>query len=285
MALGAALAHAAVNFTLFSPALAVVMGVAAARIFHSGPAPVAAPDTAQRESQQKASGMLLLAGLLVGWIAWFYLALDTAIAGVLQNQPHIPFTASVRDDPDRMLKFAQAAQRLNGSRGVPVLGEAALLDQRLRQNPESAYLRERVLASYRRAAVVDPWNPLTHLLMANFITAQPAVAGLLREDEVPEVLLLKTISIDPLYVPGINALMDKFAREGRQVAGYRLLRRRVYPWLVLLARHDQAAAESYRRFMQVMAEAQGDRAFAAQLNELQPRMVQVGELVKDRWFF
>jgi hypothetical protein len=219
------------------------------------------------------------------WLSWLYLGLDTVTAGVLQNQRYVPFAASVRQDPGSMLRYARAAQTLNGYRGVPVLAEAALLDQRLRQEPNSVYLREQALNTFRRAGQADPWNPLTQMLMIRFIEANPAILPQLREDETPESLLLRAVAIDPLYVPAVDALIDRLTREKRHAQAYGLLRDRVYPWMILLARQDKAAAQRYLQFLQAVAEARDERAFAAELAELRPVIEGTREVVKARWLF
>ena len=135
--------------------------------------------------------------------------------------------------------------RLERPDDVGRLAEAVLLDNKLRQNPDSRYLAEETLNAFRRAERADPWNTLTQLLMADFIVRNPSVSPLLRSGETPEELLLRTLAMDPQFVPGIDALMDKLAREGRHAEAEALLRHRVYPWLRLLARQNKPAAARY----------------------------------------
>ena len=283
MALGAALAHAMVNFVLFSPALAVVLGILAARVFPASAVGFEPPAAA--ESQLRASRTLLVVGLLVGWVAWLYLLLDTAIAGVLQNQPRIPFAAAVREDPDRMLRFSRLAQSLNANRGVPVLAEAALLEQRLDQDPSSEYLRERTVAAYRRAMAADPWNPLALLMFYELQGKHPDLTPGLTDAEKPETLLLTTVSIDPLFVPGIDRLLNHLAGQGRREAAYQFLRRRVYPWLPLLARLDKPSALRYLGALRAMAGQRNEREFVAELDALEMDLSTIEPIKQVRGFF
>ncbi len=121
--------------------------------------------------------------------------------------------------------------------------------------------------------------------MVGFITRNPSVAPALTEEETPERLLLKAVAIDPLYVPGLDALMDKLTSEGRHAEAYGLLRQRVYPWIRFLARQDSAAADRYLQFLLAVARARGEAGFARELESILPEVQATRELVKDRWWF
>ncbi len=166
-----------------------------------------------------------------------------------------------------------------------MLAEAALLEQQLRQNPQLETLRQQTLDAYRRAGRVDPWNPLTQLLMVGFVNANPGLAPALTEEESPERLLLTAVAIDPLYVPALDALMDKLTSEGRHAEAYGLLRQRVYPWMRFLARQDKAAADRYLQFLLALARARGEDAFAREVEAILPEVQGTRELVKERWWF
>ena len=112
MGVGAALAHAMVKFVVYSPALGFALGITAARAFRGAAKPESADEVRDRPIRIAVASVLAF-----GWIAWLYLGLDTAIAGILQNQRYVPFAEQVRSDPERMFRFARTAQSLNGNRG------------------------------------------------------------------------------------------------------------------------------------------------------------------------
>ena len=84
----------------------------------------------------------------MGWLMWLYLALDVAHRGGL-SEPAEPGARYVdyRETKHRMLEYARVAQRINGNRGIPVIGEAILLHRAARAEPESKYLREQTYLS------------------------------------------------------------------------------------------------------------------------------------------
>jgi O-antigen ligase len=280
MGVGAALAHALVNFVVYSPALGFVLGLTVAAAFRDSKRSGSVDSTQARPIR-----VAITLAVLFGWTAWLYLGLDTATAGVLQSQRYVPFTEQVRKSPERMLRFAGMARSLNADRGVPLLAEAALLDNKLRQNPESRYLGEETLNAFRRAEQADPWNTLTLLLMADFIMRNPSVLPLLENGEAPEELLLRTLVMDPQFVPGIDALMERLAREGRHAEAEALLRLRVYPWLRLLARQNKPAAARYVEALLAMARARGDADFVSELEARQEEVENTQPVIAERWFF
>ena len=95
----------------------------------------------------------MVGSIVVGWVMWLYLALDVAIVGVFQNQPTLGLATPIRADEHRMLEFARVAQRLNGNRGIPALGEAILLYRAARAEPDSRYLREQTYEQFHRALI------------------------------------------------------------------------------------------------------------------------------------
>ncbi|HVM96430.1 MAG TPA: O-antigen ligase family protein, partial [Candidatus Acidoferrales bacterium] len=149
LALLAVCAHASINFVFYSFPLSIVIGVLAGLLF-SPPASLVVP-------RSDVSLPVLSGGIVAAWVMWLYLVLDVAIVGVFQGQPSFPFVASIRGDEARMMQFARLAQRLNGSRGIPALGEGVLLYRAAQAEPGSAYLREQAYRQLRHALEIDPW--------------------------------------------------------------------------------------------------------------------------------
>ena len=266
LALGAVLAHAAVNFVFYSPVLAFLVGVTAAM-----------PGWSRKSrSRVKIRGggyrYALAGGLLFGWLCWLHLGLDTMTYGILTNQPGVPFAEKFRRSPEVMLDFARTAQTLNPNRGVPVLAEAVLLRGFLEDNPTSKFLEEEALGAYRRAIQVDPWNPNAVMQMFLFVEARPDVRSQLTSEESSEALLLRSISIDPLYVPGIDVFVNRLLASGRGDVAQRLLQTRVLPNIEYLARTDKDAALRYLTWLMDRAQARGDGTRARELEQLREQL-------------
>jgi O-antigen ligase len=257
IALAAGCAHAFVNFVFYSLPVTILMGLLAARAF------VARPGGVEAVARPMPRGIFGTA-IAAGWIVWSYLALDIVTVGVFQGQPSLPLVAGIRRDPDHMLEYARIAQRLNGNRGIPALGEAMLLYRQARAEPESRYLREQAYRQFHRALQVDPWNTLTYLRLAQFVDEFPSVADAERGETV-EQLLLSAVSLDPMYVPAIDALLQYYAATSQGGKAYALLRNVVYPWMRRLHRNDASASERYFDLLEGVASDSGDSKFLAEL--------------------
>jgi O-Antigen ligase len=279
IALVAASAHAIVNFVFYSLPLGILIGLMSAYLFVS--------DTAVAEVQRSTGSreVRLAAGALVfGWVMWLYLLLDVAIVGVFQGQPSLPFAASIRADEQRMLRFARVAERLNGNRGIPALGEAVLLYRALRAEPGSAYLKGQTYQALQHALAVDPWNSLIYLRLAQFLDEFPPPGGR-RSGESDEELLTAAIGLDPLFLPGIDRLLELYAARGDDERRYALLRNVVYPWMPTVRRRDPTASDRYFGLLEGYADAAGDRAFAAEVRQKRSELARFVPAHRTRWFF
>lgn len=259
----AAAFHALVNFTYYVPALGFLIGLMVA--ISSGS--VGAPTVGRAERSRLGFGVVV-ATLVFGWSCFGFLTIDTLSVGVFGGQPGIPLAASYRSDPDRMLEFALTAQKINKNRGLPVLVEASLLQRRIDMADDPDELVERTLAAYQRAVQIDPWNGSAWLGMAQFVELHPQARERLADDVSPESLVLASLEIDPLFVPGIDWLVARYLRTDRTSEAYDLVRRNALPWLRLLGRENPEAAVNYFRFMESTAKRYGDEEVLATLELL-----------------
>lgn len=249
-ALAALFAHGMVNFVFYTPALAILAGaVAAWSVSHRRPQPPSADD--------KRGFFGWLFGLVLGVVAVAYLALDVANLSVFSGQPGFGLTDRYRATPADQLRFARLSERLNGDRGLPVLGQALLLQAQLREKPDSEYLQEQTIDSFRRALQKDPWNPDGYLHFSNHL-----LQGRIVTEETPEALLKQALAINPKHVPCILALVNYYDLVGEPDSAYALLRQHAYPWL------DHISQQSPKQLEQLFSEL-GRRAL----------------LVKDQAFF
>jgi len=276
LAIGAACAHATINFVLYALPLATLLGILLGDVVERSRGPT-------RVERPGALRIAIVASIAGGWLAWGYLALDLFTIGVFQGQPGVPFSAAVRSDPAAQLRYARAAQTLNEDRGIPVLAEAALLAQSALRPNAPGYLRERTLAKYREAIAVDPWNTLTYALMFDYVARLgPDVA--LADDERADALLLRALALDPVYAPAIDRLLALYDREGRSDRALALLKNVVFPWMELLKRRDADVAERYLEEMVRIARATGDAEFEAAAVAKRAALADVKPTEATSWF-
>ena len=277
LALGAVLAHALVNFVMFTPVLAFLIGMNAAFV-----------DWQSLRTVAQARLRILrgvVAGLLIwGWLCVAYLGLDTLSVGVFQRQAGVPFASHFNSNPDKMLGYAQLARRLNDERGLPVFVEAAMYQHQLSQKPESELLRKRTLAGYRRARLADPWNTNVTLQMYAFVMNQPQLAPGLTAQEAPEQLLLQTIELDPVFAAGYEAIISHYRLAGREELAFEVLRNHLTVWLPWLAHANLPAARRFLAYLAGWAERTGDAAYLAELARLTVAVDAVQPIIRRTWF-
>jgi hypothetical protein len=183
-----------------------------------------------------------------------------------------------------MLEFARFAQRMNGDRGIPALGEAILLYRAARGEPDSRYLREQTYAQLHRAIEVDPWNTQAYVRLAQFLNEFPPPGGR-APGESDEELLLSAIGLDPLFVPALDQLIQYYADTHQEPRIYALLRNVVYPWMPTLRRNDPGASDRYFDLLETFASAAGDSTFLAEVKRSRSEVVQLAPREQDYWFF
>jgi O-antigen ligase len=279
IALIAACTHALVNFVFYSLSLNIFIGIIAATFFVDRLDKRIAP----KEPIRIPAGAFI-AGVLAAWTMWLYLVLDVAVVGVFQDQPTFGLLSSIRGDEPRMIRFSRVAQRMNGSRGIPALGEAVLLYRAARAEPESRYLRDATYRQFHRAIEVDPWNPLIYVRFSQFLD-EFGQTGQRSPGESDEDLLLSAIGLDPIFVPALDQLLLHYASTSQESKRYSLLRRWIYPWMQILRRNDPGASDRYFELLEGYASAQGDGTFLAELNSRRAELADVAPKPQAYWFF
>jgi hypothetical protein len=272
LAIGAACAHALVNFVFFSLPLMLLMGVQLS----------CATETAD-QSVPILRGRLFNVFVGFGWICFAYLLLDLTTAVVLQGQPGFPI-GSLRSDPHNQLRYARFAEQLNGSRGVPVLAQAVLLSRLAELSDGMQDVNDQALATYRRALRVDPWNTIGYVAMADFIEERRAEL-LISPDEEPGTLLLSAIAINPIEIAAIDRLLRLQETQGRLSESYGLLRNVVYPWIELMKRQDPEAADRYLSILTRLAAITGDSSFVAEIASKRAALANVTPAKREGWYF
>jgi hypothetical protein len=190
------------------------------------------------------------AGLGVLLLNCFYLSVDALTLGVFANQLHIPGAAYIRIDPQRMLAYARFAQTVNGRRGVPVLGEAMLLDNRLSpQSPRAQVVRTGLV--YRHAIEIDPWNPAGHVSYARFLLRHAGAIGPQTDDRAMEQLRA-ALQLAPSDVDASAELFALYRRRG-EIDQALDLATAVLNWCERIRR--RGVAEDHRVFKEIAAVA------------------------------
>ena len=184
-----------------------------------------------------------------------------------------------------MLAYARTAQNLNGSRGLPVFTEAVIYHDQLRASPDAGFARERALDAYRRAVGVDPWNPYVLLRMSRFVLENPSLADDLSDEEHPAVLLVRAVTLDPVFIPGYEALIGYFNRIGQPEVAVEIVKEKLLPWLEWLAHGDKVSAVRYLEYLRASTDATEHTEFAEYLAEVAQRIAPIKTTVPTPGWF
>jgi len=277
MALGAALAHAAINFVIYTPALALLVGLLGGLVEWAAPSDATAlakPGTAA-ESRPLASPrwrVAVAAALCWGWLGFSVLLLDLHGTKVFGSTTMGLGAQTLRSDADLLLRYARLQQQLNGKRGEPVLAEAMLFERMLASHPDSEFYQQLVLSTYRRALAVDPWNPQAWLSLYRCVVSNPQLSDRLRADEGAGALLDRALTLDPLFLPAYQALIDHFDALGRPDIAFGVVRQRLSPWLQWLNSENPRAAAHYWQYLMQWARRRGDADLQRRLEEVRGRL-------------
>ncbi len=243
-------AHAHINFVFYLHTLPLLLALVLVLATDNRQAAVAPAGfgratnaLAKRFSRVPSSAVWV--PLLLGWVAWGYLAVDGLTAGVIAGQPGVPFAGELRKSPADVQRFARLAQRLNDDRGLPLLADAALAARSAAAKPadtgadEAAY----ALRTFRRAIVVDPWNTNAYLELYKLFRSRPVLLRAATPEEYPDRLLQRALALDRAYLPALDALLDLYKNDA--VRREAVLLQFVAPWLEFIARANLVAGKRY----------------------------------------
>jgi hypothetical protein len=121
--------------------------------------------------------------------------------------------------------------------------------------------------------------------MAQHLIEVPHPAGTLRADESVERMLLQSVSLDPLFYPGVDALLSVYEQTGTLAQRHALLRTLILPRLDLIKYQDAARAQRYLALLEESAERYGDTAMLAELEAARIRLAGVHEIERRLWLF
>jgi len=148
----------------------------------------------------------------------------------------------------------------------------ALFERMLASHPDSEFYQQLVLSTYRRALAVDPWNPQAWLSLYRCVVSNPQLSDRLRADEGAGALLDRALTLDPLFLPAYQALIDHFDALGRPDIAFGVVRQRLSPWLQWLNSENPRAAAHYWQYLMQWARRRGDADLQRRLEEVRGRL-------------
>lgn len=256
---GVALLHALVNFVLYVLPLTIVLGVLVANVF-------------RRDADKP--GMDGAVVRRVGWLVWLvmglgltlnvaYLLLDSVTYDAFAPRSNIPLVERMRANPDSLSAYVGFAQNMNPDRGVPILGEAKLLEYKMQRSAASPDLVAQAEAAYQRAIVVDPWNPSAYTNYYQFLTRYKLLAKFEHTN-----LLREAQRLNPRDLTATALFIDYYLGEGDTASAMAQVRN-LLPWCEILHRTESDQfADLLHRF--------GNANFLADTPQLREEIEQCG---------
>ena len=120
--------------------------------------------------------------------------------------------------------------------------------------------------------------------MYAFVVNQPGIAGQLTPQEDPAELLLQTIELDPVFVPGFDAIVAHYRALGREEDAYEVLRDRLTPWLPWLARSSKVDALRFVDYLRGWANRTGQSDYQVELSRVAAVVAAVQPMQRRTWF-
>ncbi|MEM9741864.1 MAG: O-antigen ligase family protein [Pseudomonadota bacterium] len=254
LALALVCLHALVNFVVYTPALAIALGVLLAWTLT-----LAAGLPAERARVRQTSSLATLRRWsLLGWVgviaagalALGVLLIDATNLAVFSQQPAVLGSERYLKSPERQLAYARTSSRILPQRGLPKLALALAAEQRARQalerSDQAALVAGINLASerFRAAREADPWNTSGLLSFARFLAFRqsPAVrdrlpiaplpSGLdrLATGESPQALLEDALARNPRALAVLGALVGLLDQAGRPGEALERIERHFVRW-------------------------------------------------------
>lgn len=275
LALAALMAHALINFVVYTPVLGLLFGFLVGSVLNL-------PVPARQKWVRAPQGVALIPLFLIAVAGCGYLWLDITTSVKLQGQPGIPYVLQPENGQSQQLDYARVAQRLNPARGLPYLAEAYILDRDRSLLDHDAEMT--ILAAYRRALAADPWNTLAWWQFRDFILRTESVGDRLQTSEHPAWITQNVLRLDPLFVPAIEAHVVELASDDTEATRQRrlkFLRAHIGPRLVWLARQNQPAALHYVDVLLQYPESKVDQVH---WNQIRNQIIELQPLVPERWF-
>lgn len=275
LALGGLLAHVVVNFVFYTAVLSLLAGFLAALV-------VTGLERDGGTGDKKVPRLLLVPSALVAVVALGYLWLDVASAAVFKGQTGTTWTEELTQSHERQLNFAWQIKELNPDRGTPHVVAAVLSTMRFAE-AASQGAESRVLDAWRQALRADAWNTHAWWQFREFVVATPGIQPSLREDEQPDALLARMLSLDPIFVPAIDAVLLTLSSHPDAVRHQvEFLEKLLSDRMSWLSRENREAAIAYSRFLSANATSGERRAkWISTLQEVEA----VAPLTEKKWFF
>lgn len=252
LALSVAVVHATVNFVFYVLPLVIVFAIALAMAL------VVYPRNAASASWQ--SDIAASAVPHRGWLAgkWAvvvlllvnmgYVLLDVTNLGVFAGYKQSPGAAYILADQDRTLAFARWSQQLNGRRGLPLFGEARLLEQRLADHPTPLNLNQ-AEAAYRKSVQADGLNVAVLVNYAMFKQSR-------QQPQAQHELLERALKVKPYDYYASAGLLQFYVQRGEHDEVQRVARH-ILKWCKLMSA-EPGARQLFASVEQLLQASVGD---------------------------
>lgn len=272
LAIGVAMVHAMVNFVFYILPLCILIGVAAANGFARADNVMSVAAASVRGWVVK--GLWWLVGLvLLLNSAW--LAVDVMLYGVFSNRSYLPFVSQIRSSNESMLVFARTVQKLNPDRGLPVLGEARIMDALLPPDADSP-LTSDVNDAYLRAIAADPWNSQVFTDYYEFLLRYPRYKHASPTAD-PARLLRLAETLAPRDLRGFALRVDRYISNG-DITGARREVSKLLEWCEITHRKQADALEN---LFERLSSSQFMQADEGLLDKVNACRTSVGKIDQD----
>ncbi len=243
VAMGTALVHGLMSFTLFSLSVQMLFGLYFVNI--------ASPFTVERYFVLTKPWLARVGAVLAVVYLAGVLVLDAISNDIVYDNYRLPLTESLKQDRRAYLSTIRFLKAVRPQHPANHFALATLYRRSMDEqtDPESRFSLALVSAlSYQRGIELNPYNYRVRLYFSQLLQENPA---LMQEEEIyqsPLRLLEENISLAPVFIENQMDLADYFERNGDEDVAYGILLHDALPWADLRhARYAQYRLALHRK--------------------------------------
>ncbi|MDP7594677.1 MAG: O-antigen ligase family protein [Pseudomonadales bacterium] len=264
LAMGTALTHALLTFTLLQMLIEFLLGLLLARICR-----LAFPQQQTTWQNPRPQFTAIALGLLL-YMPWSVLAMDSLSSALIYKHKWIPFADSIREDELRMYRTLDWLVTLRPGYAINHIALATIYRRKKDQQTDPEAIKSLAITSailYRRGLDVNPWLHMIYIYYADLLDEHPEIGIELELVDDPIAILQTAIDLAPVYLEPYLALAARYERRGDAEMAFKLLKEQALPWVDLRHWNYEDSQVPFLRKLLELSEQFGDRELTEHLRQ------------------
>lgn len=266
LAMGTALIHALLTFTLMQLPIEFLLGVLLARIWRI------AFQAEQIIVQNRRPQLTAIALGLLLYVPWSVLAMDSVSSVLVYRQKWIPFVDGIKQDPILLYNTLDWLVTLRPGYSLNHIAMATVYRKIMDQQTDPDAIRSLAITAafeYQKGLAANPWQYMIYVYYADLLDEHPEISDSLELNQDSISLLQTAIEVAPVYLEPYIALATRYEERGDAELAFLLLKEKALPWVDLRHWNYKKSQTRLLRKLLDLAEQFADRELT---NYLQDRL-------------